>query len=37
VIAEPLPGRKIVRFGFRSSGSDVVGDPAVAVDVVRVG
>ena len=37
VEAEPSPNRKIVRFGFRSSGgSSMESDPIVAVDVERL-
>ena len=36
VEAEPSPGRKIVRFGFRTPGAgSMKSDPVVAVDVER--
>lgn len=37
VESEPSPGHKIVRFGFRTPGSDSMkSDPVVAVDVERL-
>jgi hypothetical protein len=37
VESEPSPGRKIVRFGFRTpEGGSMKSDPVVAVDVERL-